>query len=132
MNTVKKVIANILATTALTLITLGTIGTVMGASVLFFRTIFQALAANTLIHTGLLLVRRIESRYAFLEWLYEIGYVLLILIPFGFLFGWYSSTPLWIVICMGIGIYLAGCAVNIIKLNKDIEIINKELERLKR
>lgn len=130
MNVFRKIVVNILATTALTLIILGIFGTAMGGSVLFLNTIFQSLAANILIHVGLKAVRLIESRFILVDLLIEIGYVLLVLIPFGFVFDWYNSTPLWLVLLMGVGIYLIGSAINIIKINKDIEDINAELSNL--
>lgn len=131
METIKKTAVNTLATTALTLVALGCIAFAMGGNCLFLRTIFECLAANLLIHVGLPFVRLIESRYMLLDLLFEVGYVLLVLIPFGFVFGWYATTPLWVVICMGVVIYLLGNAINIMKINKDVGIINEELNNLR-
>ncbi|MGL4484723.1 MAG: hypothetical protein ACRCUS_07200, partial [Anaerovoracaceae bacterium] len=93
----KTLITNILATTGLTLLVLGTIATIYGGKYLFISSVFESLLVNAIIHLGLLLINKIESRYFFLEILYEVVYVLLILIPAGYLFDWYSTTPIWVV-----------------------------------
>lgn len=128
----KTLIKNCLATTGLTIVLLAVIATFYQARFLLVDSIFQSFAVNALIHAGLILVRKFESIFFLVESLLEIGYVLLILIPACFLFGWYSSTPLWLVILMGIIVYTAGCFINVLRINNDINFINKQLQIRKR
>jgi len=125
----KKLIINCLATTALTLLTLAVIASLYNARFLFVASVFQAFFANAVIHAGLVLVRKFDSKFFFVELLAEIGYTLAILILCGVVFDWYSSTPLWIVIVMGIMIYLTACILGVIKIKSDISYINNELKK---
>jgi hypothetical protein len=117
-----------MATTGLTLIILALIASLYQAKFLFVSSVYQSFIVNILIHFGLILVQKFESKYFIIEFIFEIGFILGLLVAFGFLFKWYSSTPLWVVILMGIVIYLLGCLVNIIKIKDDISYINKQLE----
>lgn len=126
---IKNTLANTLAATGLTVVILALIGTLFGAKYLFISSVFQSLGVNFLIQLGLPVVRKYESNYFIVETLLAIGYVLLVLIPAGFLFDWYGNgTPLWIVILMGIVIYALGCAVDIMRINDDIKFINQKLK----
>ncbi len=127
----KNLIKNILATTGLTVIMLAIIGTIYGAQLLCISSIYQLLLVNVIIHLGLLLVQKLESPYYLIEILWQFFYVLLVLIPAGYLFDWYSSTPLWIVVIMGIVMYTFSCVMNIFKINSNVAIINKQLKSLK-
>lgn len=127
----KNLIKNILATTGLTLITLAIIGTIYRAEFLCINSVYQSLLVNITIHLGLLLVQRMESTYYFIEILWQVFYVLLVLIPAGYLFDWYGSAPLWIIVIMGIVIYAFSCFMNIFRVNSQVTIINKQLKSLK-
>jgi hypothetical protein len=127
----KKLIINCLATTGLTLIILAMIASLYQAKFLCVSSVYQSFLVNIIIHLGLILVQKFESKYFIIEFIVEIGFILGLLVTFGFLFKWYSSTPLWVVILMGIVIYLLGCLVNIMKINDDISYINKQLKLTK-
>ncbi len=127
----KTLAKNTLATTGITLVVLATIATAYGGSVIFISSIFQSLFVNILINFGLVAVNKIESKYYFLEILYKVIYVLMVLIPSGYIFGWYSTTPLWIVILMGVGIYAVGCLMSIFKVSNDVAAINSRIQVLK-
>jgi hypothetical protein len=127
----KILIKNILATTGLTLITLAIIGTFYRAEMLLISSVYQSLLVNILIHLGLLIVQKMESTYYFVEILWQVVYVLLVLIPSGYLFGWYCATPLWIVVIMGIVIYGFSCFMNIFRTNSDVAFINNQLKHMK-
>jgi hypothetical protein len=124
----KKRIVNCLATTALALILLAVIALLHQASFLFISSVYQTLLANIAIHAGLALIKRFESKYFIVEMLWELGYILAVLTVCGFSFDWFRSTPLWIVIIMGIAVYLIGCAVNIFKINNDLMLINRAIK----
>lgn len=125
----KKLIVNCLSTTALTLLILAIIATFYQTKCLFISSVFQAFCANLVIHIGLVFLKKLESKYFLLELLWEIGYTIGILILCGSLFKWYGSTPLWMVIIMGIIIYLIACLFDILKINDDLMFINKELKK---
>ncbi len=125
----KKLFVNCLATTALTLLILAIVAYVCQARYIFVITVFQDFFANVVIHVGLYFVSKIESRYLLIEILWEIGYVLVVLICCGYLFSWYGSTPLGLVILMGIVIYAIGGFINIMKIRDDISEINQELQK---
>jgi hypothetical protein len=124
----KKLIRNTLATTGLTLIVLATVATIFNGEFIFVRSIYECFLANIIIHIGLIIVQIFESKYFLIEVLFEVSYVLIVLIVSGFLFHWYNSTPLWIVILMGISIYLISCWINIFRINQDITFINRQLK----
>ncbi len=124
----QKFIKNTLATTGLTLIVLAIIATIFKAEWLLIDSIYQSFLANIIIQVGLIFVHKFESKYFIIEIFLEIGYVLSVLILAGFLFDWYGSTPVWIVILMGVGIYFIGYFINVLKINDDIAFINKQLK----
>ncbi len=127
----KKLGQNILATTGLTLIVLALIASVYQAKYLFVSSVFQSFGANILIHIGIMAIKKFESSYFILETIVEVSYALSILLIFGFLFDWYTSTPLWLVILMGIGIYLISCFISIMHLQQEASTINKNIKHWK-
>lgn len=125
----RKMAVNILCNTALTLLALAAFGTMFGATVLFISGVFQSLIANIIIHAGLLLTHRFESEYAVLEYTLDIVYTIAVVLVFGFIFNWYSSTPAWILVTMSVLIYLAGMLLSTIQMRQDISEINKLLQK---
>lgn len=124
----KKLFLKILCSTALTLILLGIIGTFLGAEFLLISSIFESLAANIIIHLGFIVTNRFESKYTLLESALDIGYAIMVLTVFGFIFNWYSSTPIWILIFMAVLIYFIGLFLNMCRVRKDVKIINGLLQ----
>lgn len=127
----KKWFNNCLASTGLTLVLLAVIATLYHANFICVTTIYQSFLVNILIYIGLNFLQKFESKYLFLEFLIEILYILGILVPFGFLFSWYSSMPIWVVILLGIVVYFIACLINIIKIKEDISFINAQIKFLK-
>jgi hypothetical protein len=127
----KTIIKNIFATTGMTLLVLSLIAIAYGGKLLCIRTVFESLFVNILINVGLIFVNRIESKYYFIEILYEIAYVLLIILPSGFLFGWYAAIPLWIIALMSVAIYSVSCFINIFRVTSDVEDINRQIKSMK-
>lgn len=121
-------IKNCLAATGLSLILLGITATLYNASFLCIESIFQIFAANILIQIVLYLFRNFESQYFLVEICMEMGCVLLILIVFGFLFNWYSSTPIWVLMLIGVSVYLIGSLIDIFRVKNDVAYINRQLK----
>lgn len=129
---IKSKIKNCLATTALVLILLGIIALLYGAQFLCITTLYEVLLANIVLHIGLSFVERFESTYCLIEILVEIGYCLIVMLLFGMIFDWYSTTPLWILILLVITVYIAGSLIDLYKINSHLSSINKQLSYAKR
>ncbi|BCJ93743.1 hypothetical protein acsn021_13120 [Anaerocolumna cellulosilytica] len=125
----RRTIINIMSTTGITLVLLSFIGMLSGAKVICISSVFQSLAANIVIHLGYLLTRKFESKYIVVETALDIGYAIIVLISFGCIFHWYTSTPLWMLIIMSILIYIVGLLLNIFRIRKEIDTINTLLKR---
>lgn len=125
----RKMTVNILCSTALTLLVLAAFGTMFGATVLFINGVFQSLIANIVIHIGLLLTHKFESKYAILEYTLDIVYTIAVVLIFGFVFNWYSSTPAWMLVSMSVLIYFTGMLLSTIQMRQDISEINKLLKK---
>lgn len=124
----KRIIRNWLATTGLSLLLLAVVAAVYGGHAIFIVTVFQTGLANLFIHLGLEVFQGFESRYCLVEIGVEIGYVLAVLIIFGLIFDWYESTPLWILVLMGIVVYFVGCLVDVFRIRNDVDTINRQLQ----
>lgn len=124
----RKIITNIFAATGLTLIILAVIASLYGGEFLFISSVYQALAVNLIIALGLNIIQNIESKYFIIEVFRDVTFTLCILIFAGYLFNWYSSTPILVVIIMGVVIYVISYLINIIKINDDIAFINNRLK----
>ncbi len=127
----QRLIKNTLATTGLTLITLALVATCFQGECIFIRTVYECLLVNILIQVGMIFLQNVESKYFIVEVLLQNGYILTILILAGFLFHWYRSTPIWVLILMGIVIYFISSFINLFRLNEDIAYINKQLKERK-
>lgn len=123
----KKKIRNCLATTGIALVLLATTAFLYQARFLCIETVFQVFGACICIHLGLALLESFESKYCSLEILAEIGIVLTILVIAGFIFGWYTSMPVWVLLLMGIAVYAIGCMIDMFKIQSDINVINEYL-----
>ncbi len=131
MHNIKKTIMNIMITTCAALMLLAVFALINGGRAVFLRTFFEIFGANVLIHLGLMLTKRFESSFAALEFLIDISYTIAVLIVFGIVFNWYSSTPVWYLIIMAVVIYAFGVFINIIRIKKDADELNALLQKRK-
>jgi len=118
-----------MATTGLNLIILAIIGKIYGANFLLINSVFQSLGANIVIHLGFLFTRKFESEYVLLEALLDIGYTLTVLIIFGAIFGWFATTPIYILAIMAVLIYLIILTLNMVRMRESANTINKLLKK---
>lgn len=125
----KKIAVNILCTTGMTLIILAMIAAICGAKYLFISSVFRSFLANIIIHVGLLLIHKFESKYAALEMAVDIGYTAAVVILCGAIFHWYSSTPIWILFLMVVVIYGIAVLLSTVRIQHDIEEINELLRK---
>lgn len=120
----KKFVINVLATTGLSLILLSVIALFYQAEYLYLQTVFQILVANAVLHFGFLLIRKPELKWPLAETFLSIAMIIILLIVCGFLFDWFSSTPVWILIPMGFVIYLVSTVLDLIGMKQDAQEIN--------
>jgi F0F1-type ATP synthase assembly protein I len=122
---------NIMVTTGAALMLLAIFAVIKGGKYVFLETFFQIFGANIVIHLGLILTKKFESTYAVLEFLLDISYTIAVLVVFGIVFDWYSATPVWYLIIMAVVIYAFGAFINIIRIQKDANELNKLLQKRK-
>lgn len=120
----KKFVINVLATTGLSLILLSIIALFYQAEYLCLQTVFQVFGANAVLHFGFLLLRKLEMKRLLVETFSAIAMIIILLILCGFLFDWFSSTPVWILIPLGFVIYFVSAMLNLIGMRQDAREIN--------
>lgn len=120
----KKFVINVLATTGLSLILLSVIALFYQAEYLCLQTVFQVFGANAVLHFGFLLLRKLEMKRLLVETFSGIAMIIILLILCGFLFDWFSSTPVWVLIPMGVVIYFVSAVLNLIGMRQDAREIN--------
>lgn len=128
----KKIFVNIMSTTGITLTMLALIGTLYGAKFLCIENVFQSFAANIVIHLGQFLTNKFESKYFILEALLDVSFSTVVILAFGFVFDWFSYTPVWVLAIMVVVVYLIGCSASIFRMREDVKIINELLQNRNR
>jgi hypothetical protein len=94
-------------------------------------TVFQIFGANIVINFGLLLTNKFECRYAIVEYLLDISYIIVVLVVSGAIFDWYSAIPVWVLVIMAVVIYALTIIISMNKLRNDTKEINKLLQKRK-
>ncbi|MBD5111688.1 MAG: hypothetical protein HDT42_04035 [Ruminococcaceae bacterium] len=124
----KKNISNIFGTTGLSIIVLSAIALLYRGKFLCINTVFEVLAVNILLHLGLFIIHKFEFKYRIMEIFIENVFVIIIVVFWGEILGWFSSVPIWILIIMGIVIYLISLLLNLLQLRQDAKEINELLQ----
>lgn len=127
----KKFIIDIMATTGISLVMLSLFAILNGAVFLCISSVFETLMANIVIHFGLIVTGKFESKYPILDSFLDVSFIVVVLIVFGKIFYWNSSTPVWILIIMAVIIYIIGCIIGTLYVRKDIKTINELLKKKK-
>jgi ABC-type multidrug transport system permease subunit len=83
------------------------------------------------IHFGLFLIRKFESSYAVLAYFLDISCLIAVLVVFGVIFNWYSSVPVWVLVIVGVMIYLFGLFTNMVRIRNDIKEMDELLQKRK-
>lgn len=123
----KNKVKDYFATTALTIIAIAIVALLFKAKFIYTVTIFEVMFANIVVHFGLFLAHRFNSKYQILEYIVELTSVLLSILVCGYMFKWFRSIPLWTAIIMVICIYFITCILDIAKTDRDINFINEQL-----
>ena len=127
----KNIIKNSLATTGLALMILSIVAVLYNGKLICIETVFQILLSSLVINFILILLKHFESKFFLVELFAEIGSTLAVLIVAGYWFNWYVSIPIWVLIIMGIVVYLIGCLIDMFQITNDIRFINDQLMKRK-
>ncbi len=127
----KEWLKGFLSTTALTLIIISLYAWVTGDSSVSLLSILPSVAANLIIHLGLLGVRQIALENLLVEISVEIIFVLAVVLGIGYLVGWFQAFNVWITVAITLVVFALACALNIRRLNRDLDVINREIDLLK-
>lgn len=123
----KKIIVNIMTTTGISLVALAIpLNLLYGLDNISFYNVFTTLGVNIVLHLGLLLTHKFESKYFVLEALLDIGYIVIVLSIWGALFDW---MPIWMLAIMGVLIYLISLHLSMVRIRAEVSAINKSLQR---
>ncbi|MCL2405210.1 MAG: hypothetical protein FWC92_06655 [Defluviitaleaceae bacterium] len=125
----KKLLLNIFCTTGLAITVLAVIVALQDWDIHFYSHVFQVLGANAIVHIGLMLIRKLHRSINALNRLADVSYVAIVLIVFGWRFLWFYVTPIWVLILMAAGIYLAVCILEMWRAREEIGAINILLKK---
>lgn len=125
----KKITVNIFATTGISLLLLAIVAMLFQAKCIYLQTVFQVLGANSVIHFCLLFVSKLEMKYAILEVFLDMVLIISMLIIFGSVFHWFTSTPIWILSAMGFVIYLLSVFLNLFYMRQEAREINALIKK---
>lgn len=113
----------------------GTTLTILALFYIFFdiknitvTTVFEVLGANIVINLGILLLHNLDTRYLILEYLIDICYIIIVLVTFWKIFGWYN-TPILVLVIMAVVIYAFASMLDILIIKKETKIINELLQK---
>ena len=120
----KKLILNIFSTTGISLLVLSLVATFYGGTVICIDTIFQVLGLNVVVFIGLQFIEYFEYHYPILETGLKLAYIIVLVLIFGLIFGWYSNLSGGVLILMTIGIFIVCVFLDTISLLGEVKSIN--------
>jgi hypothetical protein len=94
------------------------------------KTLLQLVGANVLIHLSLYLRDKFEIRNPIIESIVDNSIIIVILIAFGLIFGWFVKVPLWLLIVSGIGFYIITSIITVSETKKNTEEVNEILNKI--
>jgi hypothetical protein len=127
----KKIILYVFASTGMVLFLLTIFVMFKENKYINASTILEIIAANTVISAGLFFTHKIEFRYAIFEFLFDIGFMVTVIVVSGIIFDWYSLIPVWVPLVIVLMVYILFYLLDIIRVRRDIKEINKMLQKLK-
>jgi hypothetical protein len=129
MKTIKTIINFIMFVTGTAVVILALFSLLFKVEINFVPTVFQILAANTLIILGLFIRMKFEIRSIILEYLIDISYIIGVLIVFGLIFNWYSAIPIGLLVVMAVVIYIFATIITVTMMKNDAKELNKLLQK---
>lgn len=125
----KKTIVNILSTTAISLLLLSVVALFFRASCIYLETVFQTFGVNIIAYLGIIFIKKFELRNIFTETVLEISFIICELFVFGQLFHWFTSLPFFLIVYMGVVIYIISLFLNLLQMKQEAEEINLLLKK---
>ncbi len=125
----KKFIVNIFATTGISLIFLSVIALFFHAKCIYLQTVFQVLGTNIIVHFGLILLSKLELKHSMIEMFLDIALIIIVLIVFGSIFHWFTSTPIWILAILGSVMYIVSVILNLLYMKQEAHEINALIKK---
>lgn len=124
----KKLIVNIFAITGISLTLLSIIALFFQAEWLNILTVPQVLSANAIIYLGITLLRTLELKYFIINILLENTLIAAVLVSFGSVFNWFTSTPVWLLVSMGVVIYFISLLLDLLHMKQEAQEINSLIQ----
>lgn len=125
----KKFIVNIFATTGISFILLSIIALFFHAKSIYLQTTFQVLGINVIVHFGLIFLSKLEVKHTIIETALDIALIIIMLLVFGSIFHWFTSTPIWILVIMGFTIYIVSIILNLLCMKQEAQEINALIKK---
>ncbi|MGT2750963.1 hypothetical protein ACVRXF_08720 [Streptococcus orisasini] len=123
----RKIVTNTLATTAISLILLALFALYFRAEWILLITIFQVFLVNILIHLALLLRKKWEVQWEMARGLLDL--VLIEGIIFGSSFPFHWNAKLWVLLVIGLIIYLLSYLLDLFYLGQEAQEINSLIRK---
>lgn len=123
----KKILTNIFATTGFSLILLAVIAVFFGVQWLLLITLFQVLLANVLIHLSLFIRQKWELQSVFWAAVTDIVIINGIVFLLSAVFSWNVGN--WVLLLIGLMVYLISCLLDLFYLNQEAHEINLLIRR---
>jgi len=127
----KKIILYVFTSTGAVLFLLAIFAMFQEYKAINADTVLEITGANIVITIGLSLTHKIEFRYVILEFLLDIGFMVIVIVLSGVIFNWYSSIPVWVPLVIVLLIYILFYLLDIVRVQKDIKEINRLLQKLR-
>jgi hypothetical protein len=124
----KKSIIYLLLSTGLSTVGLVLFYVIIREENIPIQTALQLLGANILIHLGLNIRGRFEIRSPMIESILDNTIIIIVLLIFRLVFGWFEKVPVWLLIISVIVLYIITIFITSSVIKKDIEVVNKLLD----
>lgn len=128
----KRNIVNVFATTGISILLLSIVALFYKAEYLYLKTVFQVLGVNIIVHLGLVLIQKLPIKYALLKTVLDVILITGTLLVFGVLFDWFTSTPVWVLVIMGIVMYMLSLFLDLLQMKKEAQEINELIRKRKK
>ncbi len=125
----KKFMINAFATTGISLIMLSFVALAFHAKCIYLETVFQIFVVNVLSHLLIILIRKMDFRSNCLEMTLELISLESELLIFGWLFHWFTSVSVAILVIMGGMIYVISLFLNLLQMRQAAKEINSLIQK---
>ena len=128
----RKFFVNIFATTGISLTALSIVALFFQAKCIYLQTVFQVLGINMVIHFSIFFMSKLELKSVRLEMFLQIVLITAFLVVSGFVFRWFTSTPVWMLALMGAAVYMLSILLDIFCLKREVQEINALIKKRNR